>query len=130
MHRIPVVSRVATGVVAVIAGLASYIHIFRVARHAGEQALVAGLLPFASDGLIVAGSLALVEDKLDGRQPRWSARLAVWFGVAATSAANVASAHHSVTSRLVAAAPPAAFLLAAELVTGAASGSASRSRGR
>ncbi|HKS97990.1 MAG TPA: DUF2637 domain-containing protein, partial [Rugosimonospora sp.] len=42
--------------VAVIAGLASYIHIFRVARQAGEQALVAGLLPFASDGLIVVGS--------------------------------------------------------------------------
>jgi hypothetical protein len=60
---------------------------------------------------------ALLEDQGSGRQGRLSARLAVLVGVAATLAANVASAEPTWTGRLVALAAPVSFLLSVEVLT-------------
>src|SRR5690606_15315448 len=66
----------------------------------------------------VVGVAALLDDEAAGLRPRRSAWLAVIVGVAATLAANVASAEPTVTARLVAAAAPVAFLIAVEVLTG------------
>lgn len=112
-----VAARLAAAIVALVAGAASYQHIAAVAQAAGEPEWVAYTLPLAIDGLIVVGVTALLEDKASGRHPRRSAWLAVVVGVVATLAANIASADPTVTARLVAAAPPVAFLISVEVLT-------------
>lgn len=117
MSRTAIVSRLTTGLVALVAGYASFSHIFAVARQAGEHVSVAAVLPLSIDGLILVGTLAMLDDKRSGRKPRLSARLAVAFGIVATLAANIASAHPTWTARAVAAVPPVAFLLAVEVLS-------------
>lgn len=117
MNRTAVTSRATTGIVAAVAGFASYVHITKVAHQAGEHGSVAAVLPLSIDGLILVGTLAMLEDKRDGRRPRLSARIAVGFGVVATLAANIASAQPTTTARLVAAVPPIAFLIAVEVLS-------------
>ena len=112
-----VAGRLAAAVVAAVAGAASFEHIASVALRAGERVWVAYSLPFAIDGLIVVGVVALLEDQRRQRHGRLSARLAVLVGVIATLAANVASAEPTVTARLVALAAPVAFLLSVEVLT-------------
>lgn len=112
-----IAARTAAVVVALVAGAASYQHIAAVALAAGEPQWVAYSLPFAIDGLIVVGVAALLEDKAANLLPRRSAWAAVVVGVAATLAANVASAEPTVTARLVAAAAPIAFLISVEVLT-------------
>lgn len=117
MNTTTLTSRATTGLVAAVAGYASYTHIFKVATEAGEHASVAAVVPLSIDGLILVGTLAMLEDKRSGRRPRLSARLAVAFGVVATLAANIASAQPSTSARLVAAVPPLAFLIAIEVLS-------------
>ncbi|MDG4770692.1 DUF2637 domain-containing protein [Solwaraspora sp. WMMD792] len=109
-------SRGAAVVVALVAGYASWRHIADVARSAGEHGSVAVLLPLAVDGLILVGTMAMLDDKRHRRSPRWSARVALVFGVLATIAANIASAEPTTTARLVAAVPAVSFLLAIEVL--------------
>lgn len=116
MNWIAVSSRAAAGLVAGVAGYASFNHIVKVAREAGENLSVAVVLPLSIDGLIVVGTMAMIDDKRNGRQPRLSARVALGFGVVATLAANVASARDTATARLVAAVPALAFLIAVEVL--------------
>ncbi|MEV5765653.1 DUF2637 domain-containing protein [Micromonospora sp. NPDC052213] len=117
MSRTAITSRLTTGLVALVAGYASFSHIFKVARQAGEHVSVASVLPLSIDGLILVGTLAMLDDKRSNRKPRLSARLAVAFGIVATLAANIASAHPTWTARAVAAVPPVAFLLAVEVLS-------------
>jgi hypothetical protein len=112
-----VASRTAAALVAAVAGFASYRHIVDVAREAGEHRDVAAVLPLAIDGLILVATLAMLDDKRNGRRPRLSARSALVFGIVATIAANVASAQPDVTARLVAAVPAVSFLLAVEVLS-------------
>ena len=112
-----VAARAAAVVVAAIAGAASWSHIASVAAAAGEAVWVAWSLPLAVDGLVVVGVAALLEDRRAGRIPRASARVAVAVGVAATLAANVASAEPTWTARAVAVAAPVSFLLSVEVLT-------------
>lgn len=109
-------SRAAAGLVAAVAGFASYQHIYDVATGAGEHTSVASVLPLAIDGLILVATLAMLDDKRNGRRPRMSARVALVFGVLATLAANIASANPTLTARLVAAVPAVSFLLAVEVL--------------
>jgi hypothetical protein len=109
-------SRAAAGLVAGVAGYASFNHIVSVARDAGEHITVAAVLPLSIDGLIVVGTMAMLDDKRSGRRPRLSGRVALAFGVIATLAANIASAAPSMTARLVAAVPAIAFLIAVEVL--------------
>ncbi|MFY1687278.1 DUF2637 domain-containing protein [Plantactinospora sp. WMMB782] len=117
MNITSITSRATTALVALVAGYASFSHIFKVARQAGEHVSVAAVLPLSIDGLILVGTLAMLDDKRSGRKPRLSARLAVAFGIIATLAANIASAHPTWTARAVAAVPPVAFLLAVEVLS-------------
>lgn len=116
MALLPLASRAAAVVVAAVAGFASYRHIVDVADAAGERHLVALALPLAIDGLIVVATLAFVDDKRAGRKPRVSARFALGFGVAATLAANIASAEPTWIARAVAAVPAVSFLIAVEVL--------------
>ena len=117
MNATAFASRATTGLVALVAGYASYTHIVKVASAAGEHMSVAAVLPLAIDGAILVGTLAMMEDKRAGRKPRLSARIAVAFGVIATLASNVASAQPTATARLVAIVPPLAFLIAVEVLS-------------
>ncbi|RKF25244.1 DUF2637 domain-containing protein [Micromonospora globbae] len=117
MNATAVTSRLTTGLVALVAGYASYRHIVSVALEAGEHASVAVVYPLAIDGAILVGTLAMLEDKRAGRKPRLSARVALAFGIVATIAANIASAAPTLTARLVAAVPPVAFLIAVEVLS-------------
>ncbi|GIG01274.1 DUF2637 domain-containing protein [Catellatospora citrea] len=110
-------SRLGATTVAGVAGFASYQHIHDVALKAGETATVAIIYPLAIDGLIIVGSMAMLADKSEGRLPRFSARVAIAVGVIATLAANVASAHPTLMSRLVAAMPAVAFMIAVEVLS-------------
>ncbi|AVT39142.1 DUF2637 domain-containing protein [Plantactinospora sp. BB1] len=117
MNRTTFTSRAVAGLVAAVAGFASYSHIYDVATGAGEHEAVAAVLPLAIDGLILVATLAMLADKRDGRKPRFSARVALVFGVVATVAANVASAAPTMNARLVAVVPAVSFLLAVEVLS-------------
>jgi hypothetical protein len=116
MNLVTFSSRATTAMVAGVAGFSSYRHIVEVAQRAGEHQAVAAVLPLSIDGLIVVGTMAMVEDKRAGRRPRLSARVALAFGVVATLAANIASAQPHLMARLVAAVPAVAFLITVEVL--------------
>lgn len=116
MNLTTVTSRAAAALVAAVAGYASYNHIVSVATAAGEHRGVALVLPLSIDGLIVVGTMAMLEDKRARRVPRPMARVALAFGIVATIAANVASAEPTATARMVAAIPALAFLIAVEVL--------------
>lgn len=117
MNGHTIAARAGAGLVAMVAGAASWEHIASVAMAAGERPWVAYSLPVAIDGLIVVGVGAVIEDRRAGRLPRISARVAIVIGVAMTLAANIASAAPSWTARAVAVAAPVAFLLSVEVLT-------------
>jgi hypothetical protein len=75
--------------------------------------LIASLLPFSVDGMMVVATMALA----DGRHHRWSAWLAFWIGVTASVAANVLAAPPSTIARCISAWPAVAFLLVVEVIT-------------
>jgi hypothetical protein len=99
-------------VVAVVAAIASFSHMQEVALMAGQAELIALILPLSVDGLIVVGSVALV----DGATKRGIAWFAFMVGVAASLAANVLSADPDLLSRSVAAWPAVALLLTVEVL--------------
>jgi len=110
-------SRASAVVVAAVAGYSSWQHIVEVAQDAGERLSVAGVMPLSIDGLVVVASLAMLEDKRSGCQPRLSARVALGFGILATLGFNLASAEPTWTARAVAAVPAISFLLAVEVLS-------------
>jgi hypothetical protein len=116
LNWVKLASRSAAAIAAGVAGFSSYRHIVEVASNAGETIEVASVIPLSIDGLIVVGTMAMIEDRRSGRRPRLSARVALGFGVVATLCANIASAQPHVTARLVAAVPAVAFLLAVEVL--------------
>lgn len=116
MNLVTITSRATTAMVAGVAGFSSYRHIVEVAQRAGEHATVAAVLPLSIDGLIVVGTMAMVDDKRADRRPRLSARVALGVGVIATLAANIASAQPHLMARMVAAVPAVAFLITVEVL--------------
>lgn len=111
-----ITSRAMAAVVALVAGVISYGHIRQVALASGELEIAAALLPVGIDGLIIVGTLAMLEDKRQRRYPRLSARVALGFGIAATVGFNIASAEPSWSARAVAVVPAVSFLLAVEVL--------------
>ena len=102
-------------VVAAVAAVVSYAHMQAVAERAGES-WRAYLLPLSVDGLVVAGSMALLTRRragLPGGRLAWCALLG---GVGASLAANIAAAEPTATARVVAAWPALAFAVAFELL--------------
>lgn len=82
---------VSIGTVALIAAWVSYRHLREVATVGGQPIEVAAVLPLSVDGMLLAATLAMADDKAEGRRPRGWARLAFWLGATISVAANVAS---------------------------------------
>jgi len=102
-------------VVAAVAAVVSFAHMWTVADRAGEQ-WRAYLLPLSVDGLVVAASMVLLTRRragLPGGRLAWCALLG---GVGASLAANIAAAEPTATARVVAAWPALAFAVAFELL--------------
>ena len=103
MRGTRVTSTLGAAAVAGIAAWASWSHMVHVALRFGERAEVAYVLPLSVDGLLVVASAAMVDDKVAGRRPRTSAKVAFAAGVAASIAANITAAQPAIGARAVAA---------------------------
>jgi hypothetical protein len=77
------------GTVTGVAALASYEHQVDVATLAHQATLLAHTLPLSVDGMLLVATLAMSEDKANGRRPRGWARFGFWFGAVVSVAANV-----------------------------------------
>jgi hypothetical protein len=79
------------GTVTLVAAWGSYRHLLDVAIIGGQPIEVAAALPLSVDGMLLCASLAMAEDKANGRIPRTWARVAFWIGATVSVAANIAS---------------------------------------
>lgn len=104
-------------VVAGIAAYASYWHQVQVALMAGERVELAHIIPLSVDGVLVVGSIVMVDSRAAGRHPHWVARVGFTFGIAASIGANVASAQPTLLGRAVAAWPALALLWVVEMLS-------------
>ncbi|TDD32747.1 DUF2637 domain-containing protein [Actinomadura sp. KC06] len=103
-------------VLAWIAAVLSYKHMYELVLRYGETSWSAALLPVSVDGMIVASSLTLLADSRAGRRGGllpWALLLA---GSAASLAANVAVAEPSMIGRVIAAWPSCALIGSYELL--------------
>ncbi len=114
-------TRLSVGVVALVAGYNSYGHQYDVARMAHQPQHFAAVLPFSVDGMLLAASLAIAEDKAEGRKPRLWAVIAFWLGATVSVSANVASVivHYGFDWLAigVSAWPPIALLITVEVLS-------------
>ena len=112
--------------VGAIAGYISWLHLYALGMSqpvtdglsADQEKLAAGLTPFSIDGMILVGTLKLRAARLDSKPAHWAAYLAVVLGVGLTMAGNIASAPDAFWAQVLAAAPPAAFLVSVEVLAG------------
>ncbi|WP_084965236.1 DUF2637 domain-containing protein [Thermoactinospora rubra] len=104
-------------ILAVVAFYVSYRHQYDLALGYGEPADTARLFPITIDGIIITASLIMLYcARWEKPVPRL-ARLALWLGIGATLAANVAHGWPAGWGgRLVSAAPAAALVIAYELL--------------
>jgi hypothetical protein len=105
------------GIVAGIAGWASYWHQVHVAQLAGERDELAHVIPFSVDGVLVVASIAMVDARQQGRNPSWQTKVAFAVGIAASVGANVLSAQPTYLGRGVGAWPSIALLLVVEVLS-------------
>jgi hypothetical protein len=101
--------------VAAIAAVVSYQHLYHLAITHGETRLDAALVPLSIDGTVVTGSLLMLRAARLGLGTPWLARFMLTVAVAMTVAANVAFGWTAgAWGILMAGWPAAAFLLNAE----------------
>jgi len=103
---------------ALIAGMVSYLHMHMLVAEHGQPGWVAALTPLSVDGMIVAASTTLLADSRSGRTGGalpWSLLVA---GSVASLAANVAVAEPTLIGRVIAAWPSFALTASFELLTG------------
>lgn len=103
-------------VVAAVAAAISYSHLQALALSAGEGAWQAAILPLSVDGMMLCASLTAITRRRAGQNVGALPWCALLLGVAASVAANIASAEPTVEGRLIAAWPPVALLLSLELL--------------
>lgn len=103
-------------VVAAIAAISSYRHMQGLAQAAGEPVFLSHLFPVSIDGLIVVGSMVLVDRRRRQLPTSGWAWVAVILGVGGSLAANMAGAADNATAMLIAAAAPLAFGICFELL--------------
>ncbi|MFG2085281.1 DUF2637 domain-containing protein [Spirillospora sp. NPDC048824] len=99
-----------------IAAVISYKHMYQLVLQYGETSWTAALLPVSVDGMIVVASMSLLVDSRQGRRSGLLPWTLVVLGSAASLAANVAVAEPSVVGRLIAAWPSCALIGAYELL--------------
>ena len=102
--------------VAATAAVISFSHVQALARTAGEPELTAWLLPLSIDGAIAAAAAVVLADSKAGRRTTFLTWLMLALGLAASLAANIASAQPTWTARAVAAWPPIALALGIEVL--------------
>ena len=93
------------GLLALIAGTVSYLHMHLLVELHGQPGWVAALTPLSVDGIIVAASTTLLADSCAGERggvPPWALLVA---GSVASLAANVAVAQPTAAGRVIAAWP-------------------------
>ncbi len=114
-------TRASVSIVATVAGYASYGHQYDVAVMAHQPQHLAAVLPFSVDGMLLAASVAMAEDKAEGRKPRLWAVLAFWLGAAVSVAANTMSVivHYGFDwlAMGISAWPPIALLITVEVLS-------------
>src|SRR5580692_859316 len=104
------------GILALIAGTVSYLHMHLLVMLHGQPGWVAALTPLSVDGMIVAASTTLLADSRSGRRGGllpWALLVA---GSTASLAANVAVAQPTMTGRAIAAWPSFSLIAAYELL--------------
>lgn len=104
------IRRATTVSVVVLAGIAavlSYKHMHALVLEYGETSCTAALLPVSVDGMIVAASMTLLAESLNGRRSGLLPWILLVIGSMASLAANVAVAEPSLVGRLIAARPSA-----------------------
>jgi Protein of unknown function (DUF2637) len=120
------------GMLAVIAGTVSYLHMHLLVELHGQPGWVAALTPLSVDGMIVAASTTLLADSRSGGRGGLLPWALLVVGSAGTLAANVTVAEPTATGRVIAAWPSFSLIAAYELlmrqVRQAAEASASRPR--
>jgi hypothetical protein len=112
------------GLLALIAGTVSYLHMHMLVALHGQPGWVAALTPLSVDGMIVVASTTLLADSRCGRRGGvlpWALLVA---GSAASLAANVAVAQPTLIGRVIAAWPSFALTASYELLTRQVRGSA------
>jgi len=105
------------GLLALIAGTVSYLHMHRLVASHGQPGWVAALTPLSVDGMIVAASTTLLAESRSGRRCGllpWALLVA---GSIASLAANVAVAEPTLIGRVIAAWPSFALTASYELLT-------------
>ncbi|WP_343955581.1 DUF2637 domain-containing protein, partial [Nonomuraea longicatena] len=98
-------------------GLVSYTHAYGVAIAHGESAMVARLVPFVIDGLLIVASLVQLDAARNNRKPGWLAWLALVVGIALTLGANILHGiEHGPVGATIAALPAVTLTIAFELL--------------
>jgi hypothetical protein len=101
---------------ALIAAVVSYRHMYTLVLRHGETVWTAALLPLSVDGMIAASSMSLLVDSRHGRRGGVLPWTLLIVGSAASLAANVAVAEPSWEGRLIAAWPSFALIGSYELL--------------
>jgi hypothetical protein len=103
-------------VLAGIAAVLSYKHMFILVRRYGETSCTSTLLPVSVDGMIAASSMTLLADSRNGQRSGLLPWTLLVIGSVASLAANVAVAEPSAVGRLIAAWPSCALIGSYELL--------------
>ena len=106
------------GLLALIAGTVSYLHMHLLVELHGQPGWVAALTPLSVDGMIVAASTTLLAESRSGRPGGFLPRALLVVGSVASLAANVAVAEPTATGRVIAAWPSFALIASYELLMG------------
>ncbi len=95
----------------------SYRHQFELAAGHGELALTAKLLPISIDGLLLAGTLAVLDASRRQTGHAWAARVTVGLGVAMTMWANIVHGlGYGWSGIIISGWPPVALMAAIEVL--------------
>ncbi|GHD31619.1 hypothetical protein GCM10007147_34540 [Nocardiopsis kunsanensis] len=103
-------------ILALIAAVVSYSHMYELALRHGEPEWRAALFPVSVDGMIVASSMTLLSDARNGRKGGLLPWALLIIGSGASLAANVAVADPTMWSRIIHAWPSFALIGAYELL--------------
>lgn len=104
------------GLLALIAGTVSYLHMHLLVELHGQPGWVAALTPLSVDGMIVAASTTLLADSRAGERGGVLPWALLVVGSTASLAANVAVAQPTAAGRVIAAWPSFALIGAYELL--------------
>lgn len=104
------------GLLALIAGTVSYLHMHLLVELHGQPGWVAALTPLSVDGMIVAASTTLLADSRAGERGGLLPWVLLVTGSAASLTANVAVAQPTAAGRVIAAWPSFALIGAYELL--------------